>query len=99
MPRSKQGAKANRRERHLAFTAELKARKRLRKQRAAKFAHLPGQQPPMRPVATKPGKAPAPALTDMNVSRLREIARDRGCDVRSRHRKADLIAMIQQAQT
>jgi hypothetical protein len=45
MSREKQGSKAGRREKHLARVAALKARKRLRKARAARFAHLPGQQP------------------------------------------------------
>lgn len=97
MPRSKQGAKATRRERHVAYTAELKARKRLRKQRAALFAHLPGQQPS---IASQPAVAVAVnvgQLREMSVPALRELAVGRGCDVRSRHRKAELVAMIEAA--
>lgn len=97
MPRSKQGAKANRRERHLAYTAELKARKRLRKQRAAVFAHLPGQQPTIANEPTVVLAVNVGSLREMSVPVLRDMARGRGCDVRSRHRKAELVAMIEQA--
>lgn len=93
------GFKAGRRERHLAREAKNRERKMLRKARAARFAHLPGQRPDHGSdrVAPKPGKYPLPALAKMDMPRLRGLATDAGCEVRSRHRKADLIAMIEAA--
>lgn len=97
MSRNKQGSKAGRRERHLAREAQMRERKHLRKARAARFAHLPGQQASHGPdhVPLKPGRTSLPALDKMDMARLRDLAKDAGCEVRSRHRKADLIAMIQ----
>jgi hypothetical protein len=98
MSRNKQGSKTGRRERHLARQAELKARKKVAKARAARFAHLPGQRATHGIERVAPAKLPplsAPALDNMSVGRLREIAKAKGCEVRSRHRKAELIAMIE----
>lgn len=103
-----QGAKAGRRERHLAREAKNRERKMLRKARAARFAHLPGQQaqrdvPPaldaeLRSIAADTlALMRAADLATTPVARLREMAADAGCEVRSRHRKADLIAMIEAA--
>lgn len=91
------GSKAGRRERHLARQAVLKERKAIRKARAARYAHLPGQQPTHGSdrIQPKPGRYPLPALDNMSMDRLRGMAREAGCEVRSRHRKAELIAMIQ----
>ncbi len=104
-----EGSKAGRRGRHLARQAALKERKRIRKARAARFAHLPGQQPQrhvppaldaeLRSIAADTlavhRQIADLALDNMPVARLRELATAAGCEVRSRHRKADLIAMIQ----
>jgi hypothetical protein len=100
MSRNKQGSKAGRRERHLAHQAAMKDRKRVRKARAARFAHLPGQRPDHGSdrVSLNLGRPlPRPALATMSVGYLRELAKVKGCKVRSRHRKAELIAMIEAA--
>lgn len=98
MSRASKPAKTGRRERHLARQAAVKAAKKLRRERAARFARLPGQQPTHGADRVQPQgspRVPRPSLNNMDVPRLRELARAAGCKVRSRHRKADLIAMIE----
>lgn len=93
MSRASKPAKTGRCERHLARQSALKAAKRLRRERAARFAHLPGQQP-----THGSRRFAARSLNHRSVPELRDLAKDAGCEPRSRHRKAELIAMIEAAQ-
>lgn len=90
MSRDKQGSKTGRRERHLAREQKMRERKKLRKARAARFAHLPGQQLTPR-VKTE-------MLEMLTVPKLRELATERGVAFLSKDRKPDLIAKIIAAQ-
>lgn len=92
MSRNKQGSKTGRRE-HLARQAALREAKKRRKARAARFAHLPGQQAENLP-AFRSARQTRP-LHGLTVTTLRKLAREAGCEVRDRHRKAELIAMIE----
>lgn len=101
MSRASKPAKSGRRERHLARQSALKAAKRLRRERAAKFAHLPGQQPTHGADRVRPrGRVgyPIKMLPDLSMPELRIVAANAGCKVLSRNRKAELIAIIEAAQ-
>ncbi len=107
MPRGKQGLKSGRKERNLAFQRNLKDRKRLRKQRAEQFAHLPGQQAqhsaePVSHIDRMVEAQHRDPLEDerdrldrgFKVNELRQMAKDRGLPARSRDRKEDIIDML-----
>lgn len=97
MPRGKQGLKSGRKERNIAFQHKLRARKRLRKQRAEQFAHLPGQQAQIAPVAVETERSwfnRADLDKGFTVGELRDLARQKDLPVRSRDRKSDIIDML-----
>jgi hypothetical protein len=110
MSRNKQGSKTGRRERHIARATALKERKRLTKQRAERYAHLPGQQPGYRSPLTVLlegtgvyGVPPVPASTEPAVDHasLEAMTRDQlrkhagSLGLRQDGRKDDLIARIE----
>lgn len=92
--KNKNGSKVGRAERHKARQRALRERKRLRKARAAQYAHLPGQFSAIARATRAPKPPLRMDLEHMTVGRLREICEGHGIQTRSRDKKADLIAKI-----